>query len=405
MDTATQAEIAATPEPAQPTVEPSPAPAEPTASNPPPSSPDEVDAILFGGKAPAPTAKPEASAEPAKPEATPEPAATPPAQPAGVTPPAEAVETTRPDPTPEGDELISSDDDYDGLAKRYRSNHFPDRIQRILAVQGRHKRDHGRDLDWKIAEATVNERTQQAQATAAQLAEEAAATPDPITTMEQEVADIRAQLTEAGESGSLLTPAIVKLNSDLAEKVADLKLAKYAKEQEQRSQTASVVSSFADSKTQALKDYPALGDPESLLGMAVEAEVAAWQRENHPNHAQLGVVDAPQLVAKSAADKAAKLLAKQTGKPFDEALAIVSGLPPAAPAAAAPKAEAAPTVPADPQPAAGKLTVAPGSRTTAAAPAPAPTAQDLLKQSRTDPSFDPDTVLFPNGGGLLFATR
>lgn len=401
MNTATQAETAATPVSSQPETTPATAPATVAETKPSPAVAD-VDAFLFGG-VPVPAPSEAASVAAPKTEETPAaPAETTPAttteKPSGDTPQVTPVETTPTAPAESAETVATEPEKI--LPNRISTAQFSEIEQRAIAKR-KALRDTGEDVSLKECIDIIESQDRQAHEAAGRAAEEAAATPDPLAAMEQEVTDLKTKLRAASD-GSLNSAELADLQIDLAEKTADFKVAKLRREQEQTATkavaNAASETKFNESRSRALNDFPTAGDSETLLGTTLAAELAAWRSPDHPKHAALFKEDAPEQVTAAAADKAAAILAKQMGITKEQALASLRSKPAAA-APAKPATEAVAT-PATPPPAAGHVTTTPGTRSTPAA-APVPTAQDLLKQSRTDPKFDRDKALGFDGPALM----
>jgi hypothetical protein len=192
-----------------------------------------------------------------------------------------------------------------------------------------------------------------------------------VTTLETEVADIKAKMAVAGGDEGLYTAEIATLTVELAEKTADLKLAKRdLKQQEQAAQASAQSATTAfkakvdESRAKAIKAYPDVANDATPLGKAVAARIAAMRDKSHPNHQVLFTGSAPQFITKEVADEL--------------------GIKPVAETAAP-----TPPKPKVTTPAPKKVTPVSGARSTAAA---AKTPEDAKKQTvdylRTEASLD-----------------
>lgn len=377
MEPKPQAENAA-PSPSSPT----PAPAAPAPENPASNDfyPDNGDDILFGNQSPAPpeeasepvapaAAEPVASPEPAPSDPTPEPPSEP-EPPAGEeTPPAEPLDAPV-DPTepaaPVPDKV---------LPHRISTAQFSDVEKRAIALS-RELRESGEPQPLSECIKIVQSRDEQARAAQTQSAEEEERS-NPITLLEQEVADLDSKL----EDGSLIGPEIKLYTRKVAE-LAALRATNQVRSQTIEDRQLATRDLVAD-------EYPAVRDQDSHLGAAVVAEIARMQQRNDPD---LAKPDAPRLVVTRVANRLADKMAAEQGMTKEQALTSLAGKPVASapkkapvtpPAAAAPKAA--------PKPA---ITVASGNQAPAP-PAKGATESEILARSLNfkDKGFDIDKAL------------
>jgi hypothetical protein len=164
-----------------------------------------------------------------------------------------------------------------------------------------------------------------------------------VGALETEVAAIKKSLDEAGANEGVFDATISKLTQDLAEKTADLKLAKrdarIANEQaeaESRRQAELSDQARAKAKAQAIEDYPDVANDTTPLAKAVAAEIAAMKNPNHPDHSILYADSAAVIVT----EKCAKKLGIQPVA--KKKAAAPPATPPATPPAAPPKSKVSP---------------------------------------------------------------
>lgn len=288
-------------------------------------------------------------------EQTPPPAAKVEAPPAGEPPPAaasepaqtekkdEVVETRTPEEIAAAAEADKVKADAEAKAKAdaeaevagiERPRLKDERDQLIAGIYMKAKRE-GKPVTWAEAEARVDgPPTKPAEAAVAEAPIDHAAV---VGTLETEVADIKKKMDEAGASEGLYTPEIAKLTQDLADKTADLKLARRDLKEsvDEQAQAEAEVrqqseANRAKSHAEAIAAYPAVADDTTPLGKAVKDEITAMRDPTHPDHALLYGDSIPFLITQKVAAK-------------------MGIAPVAAAAAAAPPPPAKPTVAAPPR--------------------------------------------------------
>lgn len=164
-----------------------------------------------------------------------------------------------------------------------------------------------------------------------------------VGTLETEVAAIKKSLDDAGANEGVFDSAISKLTQDLAEKTADLKLAKrdqrIATEQadaENRRQAEQSGIARTKAKASALEQWPDAGDDSTKLGAAVAKRIAEMKNPNHPDHSILYADSAPLTIVR---DVAGELGIQPVAK---KKAAAPPATPPATPPAAPPKSKVSP---------------------------------------------------------------
>jgi hypothetical protein len=129
-----------------------------------------------------------------------------------------------------------------------------------------------------------------------------------VATLEGEVNSIKTKLDEASQGESLFTPEISKLTQELAEKQADLRLAKFeltnaTKAAETAAQTAAAASEANRQKAMATArtEYPDVANKTTPLGIAVAKRVAELKNPNHPDHDLLRTDSCPLTIVRDVA--------------------------------------------------------------------------------------------------------
>lgn len=235
------------------------------------------------------------------------------------TPPAkveEVVETRTPEEIAAAEaEAKAKEDEVTGIERPRLKD---ERDQLIAGIYMKAKRE-GNPLSWAEAEARVDGPKVEAQAPIIEAPVDYGAI---VGTLETEVADIRRQLTEAGSGEGLYTAEIAKLNMDLAEKTADLKLAQRdAKEAKARTAREEAETRKASEKNrtdaiaQAKSEYPDAADDTTPLGKAVKESIDAMKNPRHPDHALLFADSVPLIVTQREAQKLGIAPKKSTTPP------------------------------------------------------------------------------------------
>jgi hypothetical protein len=217
---------------------------------------------------------------------------------------------------------------------------YSDPDDRAINALYRARKGTNREITWAEAERLVKGETTGASGPPAV---EAIDYDKVVGDLETEVNDIKKKLDDAGANEGVFDTTISKLTQDLAEKTADLKLAKrdqrIATEQaeaESRRQAEASAKERQKAKAQALEDYPDAGDDATPLGAAVAAEIAAMKNPNHPDHSILYADSAPLVIVERVA-KRLKIQPKAK-KPA----APPATPPPVTPPAAPPKSKVTP---------------------------------------------------------------
>lgn len=253
-----------------------------------------------------------------------------------------------------------------------------DAVEQEAIALGKQLKDAGHEVPPLKERIEIVELRKAREAQADQAARQAAAQPpqpsevDKLTTELEEVeAVIRKATEEEAPFNAELSQAVAKQ----ATLTAKLEL---AKAQEQQAQAASDIEFNrvrTESKQEAETLYPDAAQPNSELGRAVQAEIAALKVPGHPDHDTLFAANAPLLVTQRAATSLAKAHAKAQGITVPEAMARLMGQAPAAPAAK------------PVQPTTRKVQPASGAATEAPKP-PAPDGSELLNKPYDPEAYD-----------------
>ncbi len=131
-----------------------------------------------------------------------------------------------------------------------------------------------------------------------------------VSTLETEVADLKSKLDAAGGDEGLYTKEISQWTQALADKTADLKLAKRdladAEEDarlEAEESAANWKTSVDKSRAKAIETYPAVADEATPLGKAVADRITAMRSPSHPDHNLLFSASVPEIVTRMVADE------------------------------------------------------------------------------------------------------
>lgn len=181
-----------------------------------------------------------------------------------------------------------------------------DPIDQQIAAIYKHSKDTGTPITWAEAERRVKGEP-------ASPAKEEPETPTiaaVVSTLETEVADLKSKLDAAGGDEALFTKEIAKWTQELAEKTADLKLAKrdLADEQALAREAAEEAdtkwkTTLAASRTRVIELYPDVADDATPLGKAVSEEIVAMRDPSHPDHNLLFTGSAPETITRRVAER------------------------------------------------------------------------------------------------------
>lgn len=205
----------------------------------------------------------------------------------------------------------------------------------------------------------------------------ASAEPSPADILRNEVAELEAQITEAGDNEALFGPDVARRVIELGKKQAALAKLEAKSEVQQSTKHEANVSKRESVKQAVLSEFKGADDTSTILGSRVATLIEEMRNPAHPDHQRLNQEDAPRFVVETAAKQVAAKLT-ELGITAEQAMATLRVSAPAA----------TPAQPAQPLPVAGnkQVTVATGSSGIGGPTSP-PTEAQVLAAAVEDPDL------------------